>query len=201
MKIIATVILGFLLLATAFMVLKSYYLRRKVMKIVAKKYEALKPLIDKFASGHPVTGGEILALSKNPSLRLGVYRILKNYKQEKLFPPEYFTRQWGAESFLVQWLEFPTELGSAPDHIEFLTTVTLKESEDFDYYVFKFIASKPAWASHDWMIGAAGPYREQSLPYDIPQKVFSRFNNLDSISPESEVLWIHHNINTKNANK
>jgi hypothetical protein len=44
------------------------------------------------------------------------------------------------------------------------------------------------------MIGVCGPYGKESLPYDIPKRVFSRFYVLGTVSPESEVLWVHNHI-------
>jgi hypothetical protein len=114
-----------------------------------------------------------------------------------MFPSEYFTHEKGAESFLVTWLEYPTELGRAPDEIEVLTKVMLDEG-DLQYYVFKFRTREPRWAAAlDWMMGVVGPYTERSMPYEVPKRVFSRFNKVGSVSPELEVRWVHDNINQR----
>lgn len=181
-------------LAGVLLLLRDYYVRRKSWKLVEKKFSVVEPLIGKFKSKETVTRTEIMGLSKDPSLRNVVFRILEANDKMDLFPDEYYTLEKGAESFLVNWLEFPTELGKAPDVIEFLTKVTLIEIEWLDYYVFKFRSSTPRWAARDWMIGTCGPYRKESKPYDIPLRVFSRFNTVDSVSPENEVRWVHDNI-------
>lgn len=80
----------------------------------------------KLASGLEISSEEVLTMVKSPSLRHAVFRILEVYNRKELFPADYFTHEKGAEGFLVNWLEFPTELGNAPDEIELFTIVTLK---------------------------------------------------------------------------
>jgi hypothetical protein len=141
---------------------------------------------------------EILNLLNFPSLRQAVYQLLTKYNQHELFPASFLTHEKGAESFLVTWLEYPTELGKAPDDIELLKKVILQESISEYYYVFKFRTREPHWAARfNWMMGVAGPYGDDSMPYDVPHRVFSRFNTLDAISPEHEVTWVHENINQR----
>jgi hypothetical protein len=85
-------------------------------------------------------------------------------------------------------------LGQAPDEIEFIKMITL--GEGIDYYVFKYRSQLPRWAKQlQWMVGVSGPYNLNSGPYDVPARVFSRFNSLETISLETEVEWVHKNIN------
>lgn len=113
----------------------------------------------------------------------------------KIFSPGFFyTEEKGAESYLVNWLEFPTELGRAPDEILFQEIVTLELQIRIHYYVFKFRTATPLWAKKlGWMLGVCGPYDSHSTPFDRPGRIFSRFNPIDLISPEAEVSWVHEN--------
>lgn len=201
MEFILFGILVLLLSAGVLLVLRDLYVKRKLRKLLAKKYNAVKPLMKRISANENVNREEIRTMASDPSLRLAVFWILHAYGKVDLFPEEYFTHEKGAESFLVNWLEFPTELGAAPDNIEFLTKVTLNDKEPFDYYVFKFNVRAPQWSTEEWMIGTCGPYGQQTLPYAVPPRVFSRFNPLGSITPESEVQWVHENVSKKKTLK
>jgi hypothetical protein len=199
MKYILIGIFSLILLAGILLLFKDYYVKRKLRKLIAKKYIAVKPLLKKFSAKEPVSRHEVLEMSKDPSLRLAVFWILNAYSKIELFPDEYLTCEKGAESFMVSWLEFPTELGAAPDNIELVTKVTIKDTETLDYYVFKFNVDPPHWAADEWMIGICGPYTKQTLPYALPARVFSRFNLYTSVTPESETQWVHENISKENT--
>jgi hypothetical protein len=192
MKTILVIVLALIILTGLLWVFKDLYVMRKWQKVVARKYDVMKPLIRKFDGRKEVTAAEIEILSKDPALRHAVYRILEKYGRLDLFPSQYYTCERGAESYLVNWLEFPTELGSSPDEIELFKKVTLEEMAD--YYVFKFRADSPEWASHHWMFGICGPYEEKTLPFDLPRRIFSRFNKITEVSAETEVKWVHENI-------
>ena len=177
------------------MIYRYSYIKLKFRKQIAHRYDVVAPLIQKLDSKEGITKSEVRVMVKDPSLRHGVFRVLEAYSRNDLFPVEYFTREKAAEGFLVNWLEFPTELGVPPDEIELMTMVTIPESENIDYYVFKYKTKLPHTSGKlDWMIGVSGPYYSDSKPYDIPNRVFSRFNAIDSISPEHEAQWVHENI-------
>ena len=195
MKTIVIVVLSIILLAGAILLGGYYYLRRKLQRLITLKYAVVGPLIKKLAARESVSRTEILFMVQDPSLRHAVYRVLEAYNRSDLFPLEFFTIEKGAESFLVTWLEFPTELGRAPHEIELYTTVDLNEREDQTYYVFKYRMTGDHWAvENDWMLGVAGPYGNESQPYDTPRRIFSRFYSVDRISARGEVQWVHENI-------
>ena len=195
MKTILLSVLIILLLAGGIMLWREGYVKRKLKKLVTERYNVVAPLIHKLESKEGITKLEVLAMVQDPALRHGVYRVLKAYNRNDLFPVEFFTREKGAEGFLVNWLEFPTELGTSPDEIEFVTVITLLDSEPLDYYVFKYKTKTPrASGQQDWMIGVSGPYDAGSKPYDVPLRVYSRFFTPEQTSPEQEVQWVHDNI-------
>jgi hypothetical protein len=194
-----TILLGILVLTILTVIIvfvNDYLLKRKFRRFIEKKYQEVYPLKEKLDANVVIIDNDILNLIIQPGYRQAVYQLLSNYKREDMFPKEYFTQEKAAESFLVTWLEYPTELGKAPDEIELLTKVLL--DENLAYYVFKFRSNKPQWAARfHWMTGVVGPYAEGSMPYAIPKRVFSRFNTVDAISPEREVRWVHENINQR----
>jgi hypothetical protein len=195
MKTIMIGVLVLLLLAGGLLLGGYRYLRWKLQRMITMKYAVLGPLIKKLAAREPVERTEILFMAKDPSLRHAVYRVLEAFNQLHLFPLELFTVEKGAESFLVTWLEFPTELGQAPHEIELYATIVLNEGDDQTYYVFKYRMTGDHWATeNNWMLGVTGPYRSESQPYDIPRRIFSRFYSVDRISARGEVQWVHENI-------
>lgn len=197
MKLILLGILVLTFLTVVIVFFNDYLVKRKFRKFIERKYQEVYPLKHKLDSKEPITAAEIMNLLKQPGLRQAIYQLLTNYNRRDMFPSEYFTHEKGAESFLVTWLEYPTELGRAPDEIELLTKVILDEG-DLQYYVFKYRTKAPRWAAAlGWMMGIVGPYADRSMPYEVPKRVFSRFNKVGSVSPELEVRWVHENINQR----
>lgn len=195
MKILIFGIIVIAILTGLTLLFRYFYVRRRLNKLVAIKHKTIQPLILKLANDDHIKEDEILLLVNDPALRLAVYQIVSAHQREDLFPLSYLTRQKGAESFLVSWLEFPTELGTSPSEIVFHSLITIQEKESFDYYTFKYRILPPHWAAqYNWMWGVAGPYTIESQPYDSPSKVYSRFNQIDSISAEDEVAWVHAHI-------
>ncbi len=192
-----TLLIGILILIlfTGGFLLRRQYIKWKYQKLLMQKYDIVQPLINKLASKEVITEREVFVMAQDPALRHVVYRALEAYKQENLFPAEYLTTVKAAESFLVMWLEFPTELGKPPDEIELFTTITLPEEKEMEYFVFKYRIKGTRQSGQDWMMGVAGPYSGESRPYTIPRRIFSRFNTVASISAEQEVRWVHEHIN------
>jgi hypothetical protein len=185
-----------LLLVQLVLIIRYWYVQTKLKEITTIKYNALRVLIHKLWSGVTVNEDEIVAIAEKPSLRLMLYDILVANERDSLFPEKFYTKEKGAESYLTNWLEFPTELGRTPDEILLLTNVTFDLPSKIHYYVFKFRSSAPRWANTlGWMLGVCGPYDDQSLPFDIPKKTFSRFNPVELITPEAEARWVHEKIN------
>jgi hypothetical protein len=195
METILFFIVTVILLAGGVLLFRDYYVARKFRSLTSKKYKIVDPLMQKLASNEALSETEVVALVKDPSLRHIVFRLLDAYNMPAVFPSEYMTIENAAESFLVTWLEFPTELGKSPDKVEFFNKVTLHDGEALDYYVFRFRAFSPKWADEaGWMLGVCGPYTHGSNPYDVPLRVFSRFSSQGAVPAESEVQWVHDNI-------
>jgi len=192
--LLAILILTFIIVIGVF--LTNFLAKRNFKRFIRKKYNAIYDLTQKLIKAQAIGEDEILELVTQPGLRQAVYQLLTSYERKKLFPPAFENLEKASESYLVTWLEFPTELGRAPDEIQFLRTVSVGTDEI--YYVFQYRSQQPRWAAKlDWMIGVVGPYSSTSSPYDVPKRIFSRFNTAGSISAEEEVRWVHENINQK----
>lgn len=196
MKLILVCAAVFVLLAGVFLLYRDYYVKRKIKRNAAHKYMVIEPLMRNLAEGKRIDNNDVMLLANDPSLRLAVYKILEAYNKLDLFPTQFFTQEKGAESFLVSWLEFPTELGAPPDEIRMLTKVSVDNGAS-DYYVFEYRTSAVVYAGFNWMLGVCGPYNEETRPFDMPPRIFSRFNTLDNSSPEREVQWVHEHIKQK----
>ena len=195
MNILLIIALALILLPIAGLLINHLYVTRKLRKFVHQKIKKIETLLKKLDSNDLIYEAEIVTIVEDPALRHTVYRTLESYGRIELFPQTYLTREKAAEGFLVNWLEFPTELGQAPDAIEFLTMISMNSSDPLDYYVFQYRTIPPHWAAkYNWMLGVTGPYQKDSLPYDVPLRVFSRFNELNKVSPEVEVEWVHEHI-------
>lgn len=84
------------------------------------------------------------------------YCALKRYGKESLFPAEYSNEIYLAKSDLVHWLIYPTELGKAPDEIEFVGKI---ERKDEIYHVFKFRSDSDNLdkeSKNVWLLGWSG---------------------------------------------
>jgi hypothetical protein len=192
---IALVCLCLIFLAMVVMFFRDYYVRLKVQHLASKKYAAMTTFIEKLAVNTPVSETELTEIAENPSLRIPLFHALKAYNREGAFPIKFYTEEKGAESYMVNWLEFPTELGVAPDEIALVRVIPLDPERQGHYYVFKFKTSKPHWAKNlKWMIGVCGPYDENSKAFDLPRRIFSRFKEIGEINVLDEVKWVHENI-------
>ncbi len=190
--LLAILILTFVIVIGIF--ITDYFAKRSFKRFIAQNYKAVNHLTQKLLKSEAISEDEILKLVTQPGLRQAVFQLLTSYGRKELFPSTYDTLEKGSESFLVTWLEFPTELGHAPDEIKLFTNVSI--SSDEVYYVFQYRSQQPKWAAKlGWMIGVVGPYSSNSSPYDVPDRIFSRFNAVGSITAEEEVKWVHENIN------
>lgn len=198
MKTILIVMLGITTALVIVLLFRNYFVNRELRKFLARKYSILQSLVGKLEKQEHLNDAEILALAQDPSTRHVLFHILVAHKKRHLFPAQFYSFEKAAESYLVNWLEYPTELNAAPDEIELLKKITLVEDgKDHDYYVFKFRVYKHWAAASGWMTGTAGPYYENSLPFDLPRGTYSNFNKLGNLTPDEEADWVHYNITLK----
>ncbi len=102
----------------------------------------------------PVPQETINALAQDLIYADNTYSMLKKLKKTNLFPAEFATPEYLAKSDLVHWLSYPTELGRAPDEIEYLGKVR----KGGVYHIFRFRSESDTLDSETkgkWLIGWA----------------------------------------------
>ncbi len=200
MKIVFIVIGIVVLIVIIFMIYRYFAFQKEGAENQKLRFERIKPLQEKLINKEEINKEFVFEYAKDNKTRELTYEILSEHNKAELFPKEYFTIESGAESSLVNWLEFPTELGQAPNDIIHVKNVTIKfDGNDVYYHVYKYITKEPHWAAKDgWMLGVVGPYFEDSKPYDFPAATFSRCSSkFGEIEPEEEAKWVHENIALK----
>ena len=108
--------------------------------------------------GREVPNGIIDTLARDLVYAEHLYRALKNHNLSHLFPKELATEEYLAKSDLVHWLTYPTELGQAPDEIEYIGEVTYLFKKDV-YHVFRFRSDSDNLGDDvkgKWLIGWSG---------------------------------------------
>src|SRR5262249_28755248 len=97
-------------------------------------------------------------------------------------PIKYGTQSALAESDMVRWLIYPTELGCAPDEIEEIAVLPLSTDDEIaDLYVYRFRTFAPHWgAEKGWMVGWSGPSLRSEQPTTCGLgRTFSHFEPFD----------------------
>ncbi len=197
MKIVFIVIGTIAIVVIIFMIYRYFAFKKETAQAHKLRFERIQPLYEKLEKGIDIVKEEVIEYAKDNKTREMTYQILDHYKKTDFFPEEYLTIESGAESKLVNWLEFPTELDKAPDDIKHIKRVTIQfDGNDVFYHVFKYMTNPPHWAAENgWMLGVVGPYFNDSKPYDFPSATFSRCSSkVGEIEPEDEVKWVHENI-------
>ena len=87
---------------------------------------------------------------------------------------------------MARWLEFPTELGVAPQELDLLRTLRVASSEGAAVsYLFKFRHAAPHGGA--WLVGVARAYPISGSPRLGGSDTFSRFVRLDEKSLDEHV--------------
>jgi hypothetical protein len=202
MKIAVSIIVILVFALSIFVLYRHIKVTWQNEKLNQKRFDRIKPVYEKLINGEDLTKEEVFPFAENILTRETVYEVLKEYNRADLFPAEYYTIVKAAESNLAHWLEFPTELDACPDEMEHIKRVTF----DFDgqnhfvhFEVFRYRVNEPHWAAKaGWMLGVAGPYFDDSEPYDFPAATFSRIGSMSNrITPDEEAKWVYENISKR----
>jgi len=144
-----------------------------VLSLLGHREKVKQPIIDQIAD-HPATRGLL-------------YKELRRRKRLDLYPDRHESQMALAESDLIHWLSYPSELGREPDEIQFMDTFTVDEegTGPAQYFMFRFRVSEPHWAAKDgWMAGISGPFERAGGPTaDGGGNTFSRFETWESKTP------------------
>ena len=73
-----------------------------------------------FTLGQEVAKEVMVSLAKDLEYAALAYAVLERYGKQSMFPEGLRTPEYLAKSDMVHWLVYPTELGKAPDEIEYI---------------------------------------------------------------------------------
>lgn len=107
------------------------------------------------ALGADIPQAAIDGLARDLEYADTAYHTLLRYGKAALFPAECATEEYLAKSDMVRWLTYPTELGKAPDAIEYIGKIKpLFKKEVF--HVFKYRTNSDTLGEdlrNKWLIG------------------------------------------------
>lgn len=189
--VIATVV-AIVVLLSAFV----WWRYTSVARGARQRDQRILPLIDpigeKLASGKQPSIEEIENVANKSYARPFLYQALKHFERLDLFPKRFTTPEAQAESKLAYWMMHPNELQDAPETIELSEKVTRQlDGEKVDFYVFRYQMTDGHWAARDgWLLGLAGPFFENDVPYSGVAGAFSRCGDkYAEIKPDELVEW------------
>ena len=142
--------------------------------------------------GRTVNESTVSEVVAHAEMRNYLYDELRRRGKLALFPERHRTQEALAESDMVSWLTFPTELGQVPDEIQLMKVVPIDTGLPggvYDYFVFRFRTHEPHWAAKDgWMAGISGPFARAKEPTtEALGETFSKFERWESKRPEEHV--------------
>ena len=103
---------------------------------------------------------------------------LAGLDRSDLLPARFATARAAAEADMVRWLVESSEIGRAPDEIEWLGSVD--DYRDVPLEALRFRYRAPHWAApRGWMVGASGPYGPDGRSIDDRQRITSSLLRTD----------------------
>jgi hypothetical protein len=132
----------------------------------------------------PVDRDILVHIAADDESRKPFYEALTKQNRAALFPEQYRTKAAFAQSDMVDWLSYRTELGRAPDAIE-LTHIITEETDDgtaYEWFLFRFWSSDQEGDDKTdttkWMAGWSGAFLKDDPPGQVltPEGTFSHFH-------------------------
>ncbi len=138
--------------------------------------------------GEPVEAELLTYIAASDETRSTLFRKLRELGRLDLFPRAYAEQPLIAQSDMVDWLIFPTELGRPPGEIQWMgVREVLTDEGEAEVYLFRFRETP----DEPWQAGLAGPYLKEEIPTcNALGGTFSRFEKWDECSPEEHVKRI-----------
>ena len=112
-------------------------------------YYAVSTLLE---SGKSIPGNVVVDLANDLLYANITYSLLEKYDLLSMFPAELADTVYLAKSDLIRWLVYPTELGKAPDEIEYLGKI--KKGDE--YHIFRYKSDSSNLSDElkgEWLIG------------------------------------------------
>ena len=111
--------------------LLGYFPEPHVKEVVRQVLSFTDPRLKFFAvlgllrQGEDIEAKDLIDVAASAEVRNYLFDELKTLGKLSLFPEEFRTQAALAESNMVNWLIYPTELGCAPDEIELMHVATM----------------------------------------------------------------------------
>ncbi len=133
--------------------------------------------------GQHLEARDMVEVAADREVRNCFYDKLEILGNHDIFPEEYKTQEAFAESNMVNWLTYPTELGRVPDEIQLMNVFDTGGEE---YYLFRFkCTSSEDWVEKGWMVGVSGPFDKRFKPTTTAEgHTFSHFGRWEDNTPE-----------------
>ena len=185
------ILLGVTLAVAAFVVWRYTSVRRGARAREEALLKRLDPIGQRLEKKAEIRPEEIHHLAASPELRYFLYQILTTFGRPQLFPGQYLSQEAQAQSALTYWLLHPNELQAAPTVSELVEKVERQVSgRAGTFYVFRYKMPAGHWAGPDWLLGLAGPFFPDDLPYHKLAGAFSRAGDkATKVSPPELVDW------------
>ncbi len=113
-------------------------------------YYAMESLLH---TGHEIPVETVVSMANDLIVANMTYHMLCRYGKQDLFPKALATPEYLAKSDLVHWLTYPTELGQAPDAIEYIGNTKVKGEV---FHIFRFRSNSnelDELSKGKWLIG------------------------------------------------
>lgn len=163
---------------------------------------ALDPIAQRLSKKEAVTAEEIAALSRQPQYRPMLYQLLKHFERLDLFPAEALSIEAQGAGILSCWMMHPNELQDAPKEIELVEEIEKDiGDEQARFLVYRYRMSSGHWAEKDgWLLGLAGPFVANDVPYSGLAAGFSRCGDKHGeVKPAELIDWFVEMVKRKNA--
>jgi hypothetical protein len=130
-------------------------------------------------------------VASDSECRNWLYNSFVDLNKEKLFPEKYKTQKAFAESDMVSWLTYPTELARIPDSVELMKVIEVDtKSKDgiVEFYLFRFKSDHEDWKDKGWLTGVSGYFPIKDKPStDAYGYTFSSFEKWDKLTSDEHV--------------
>jgi hypothetical protein len=173
------------------------YKDKRLKQILLNYLDSKDPRLVFFALQSLLTKSETIDekyfkfVAADNEMRITLFELLEEQNKLSLFPEKYKVQGELAKSDMVNWLLYPTELGTAPDEIilENVFEFDTKEEGLVEYFLFKFKTNPPHWAAEkSWMVGISGPFYKNNYPTTNPRNgTFSDFDSWEEFTPEEHI--------------
>ena len=170
-----------------------YFINEDIAAMLYKALELGKASVSYYAASSLIKAEKdlprhtVVAIANDLVYAELFYHTLKSAGKEALFPAELATEEYLAKSNLVHWLTYPTELGKAPDEIEYIGKTEIKKEV---FHIFKFKSGSDTLGDdlkNKWLIGWASDEGGTFSNFD-------EYEKFEKETPEKTVKYIKKKI-------